>query len=74
MSGLEGMTMSGIVVWIYLVFGELTALLALSDDEGAAQIRWLAQRREWLPYVGAVVVVVAWPAAAPFLLLFPKKR
>jgi len=66
--------MSWIVLWIYLVVGELTALLALSDDEGAAQIRWLAQRREWLPYVGAVLVVVAWPAAAPFLLLFPKNR
>ena len=66
--------MSAIFVWIYLVIGELTALLALSDDEGAAQIRWLAERRGWLPYVGAVLVVVAWPAAAPFLLLFPKKR
>ena len=66
--------MSGIFVWIYLVIGELTALLALSDEEGAAQIRWLAERRGWLPYLGAVLVVVAWPAAAPFLLLFPKKR
>jgi len=70
----EGATMSGFVVWLYFVMGELTALLALSDDEGAAQIRWLAQRRGWLPYVGAVVLVVAWPAAAPFLLLFPKRR
>ena len=66
--------MSGFVVWLYFVMGELTVLLALSDDEGAAQIRWLAQRRGWLPYVGAAVVVAAWPAAAPFLLLFPKRR
>ena len=66
--------MTGFVVWLYVVIGELTALLALSDAEGAAQIRWLAQRRGWLPYVGAIMVVVAWPAAAPFLLLFPKKR
>ena len=66
--------MSGFVVWLYFVIGELTALLALSDDEGAAQIHWLAQRRGWLPYVGTVVVIVAWPAAAPFLLLFPKRR
>jgi hypothetical protein len=65
---------SGFVVWLYFVIGELTALLASSDDEGAAQIQWLAQRRGWLPYVGALMVVVAWPAAAPFLLLFPKKR
>ena len=66
--------MSGFVVWLYVITGELTALLALSDDEGAAQIRWLAQRRGWLPYVGTVVVIIAWPAAAPFLLLLPKKR
>jgi hypothetical protein len=66
--------MSGFVVWLYVITGELTALLALSDDEGAAQIRWLAQRRGWLPYVGTVAVIIAWPAAAPFLLLLPKKR
>jgi len=66
--------MSAFLVWMYLVIGELTALLALSDEEGAAQIQWLAERREWLPYVGAVVVIIAWPAAAPFLLLLPKQR
>jgi len=66
--------MSGFVVWLYVVIGEFTALVALSDDEGAEKIRWLAQRGGWLPYVGAVVVVAAWPAAAPFLLLFPMKR
>ena len=66
--------MSGFVVWLYVVIGELTALVALSDDEGAAKIRWLAQRGGWLPYVGTVVVIIAWPAAAPFLLLLPKKR
>ena len=66
--------MSGFVVWLYVIIGQLTVLLALSDNEGAAQMRWLAQRGGWLPYVGAAVMVLAWPAAAPFLLLFPRKR
>jgi uncharacterized membrane protein YdjX (TVP38/TMEM64 family) len=66
--------MSGFVVWLYVIIGQVTVLVALSDDESAEQMRWLAQRGGWLPYVGTVVMVLAWPAAAPFLLLFPKKR
>jgi len=66
--------MSGFVVWLYVIIGQLAVLLALSDNEGAEQMRRLAQRGGWLPYVGADVMVVVWPAAAPFLFLLPKKR
>jgi hypothetical protein len=66
--------MSWIVLCLYFVIGELTVLLALSDDEGAAQAQRLAQKGEWIPYIGAVVAVTAWPAAAPLLLMLAKKK
>jgi hypothetical protein len=66
--------MGSVILWLYFVIGELTVLLALSDDEGTAQVRWLAQRGEWLPYVGVIVVATAWPAAAPLLLILPKRK
>jgi hypothetical protein len=66
--------MSWVVLWLYLVIGELTLLLALSDDEGVAQVQWLAQRKEWLPYVGAILMITAWPAAAPLLLMLAKRK
>ena len=59
---------------LYFVIGELTVLLALSDDEGMEQVRWLSQRGEWLPYAGAIVVVTAWPAAAPLLVTLAKRK
>jgi hypothetical protein len=31
-------------------------------------------RGEWLPYAGAIVVVTAWPAAAPLLVMFAKRK
>jgi hypothetical protein len=66
--------MSWVVFSLYFVIGELTVLLALSDEEGAAQAQWLAQKGEWIPYIGAVVAVTAWPAAAPLLLMLAKKK
>ena len=66
--------MSWIVLCLYFVIGELTVLLALSDDEGAAQAQRLAQKGEWIPYIWAVVAVTAWPAAAPLLLMLAKKK
>jgi hypothetical protein len=66
--------MSWVILGLYVVMGELTVLLALSDDEGVAQVQWLAQKGEWLPYVGAIVAITAWPAAAPLLLMFPKRK
>jgi hypothetical protein len=59
---------------LYFVIGELTVLLALSNDEGMEQVRWLAQRGEWLPYAGVIVVVTTWPAAAPLLVMFAKRK
>jgi hypothetical protein len=67
-------TMSWFFIWLYFVTGEFTALLALRDEEGAAQVQWLAQKRWWAPYVGTMVVIIAWPAAVPLLLLLPKKK
>jgi hypothetical protein len=66
--------MGSVILWLYFVIGELTVLLALSDDEGTAQVRRLAQRGEWLPYVGVIVVATAWPAVAPLLLMLPKRK
>lgn len=66
--------MSWVVLWLYFVIGELTVLLALSDDEGAAQVQWLAQKGEWVPYIGAIVAITAWPAAAPLLLMLAKRK
>lgn len=67
--------MTWLTVWLYLVVGELVAIVALGDDEGAAQIRWLfGKARWWMPYVGAAVFVIVWPLAALALLVMPRKR
>jgi len=66
--------MSGLFIWLYFVIGEFIALLALGDEVGAAQVQWLAQKRWWAPYIGTMVVIIAWPAALPILLLFPSRK
>ena len=69
-----GAAMGWEVVCLYFVIGELATLLVLGNDEGAAQVRSLAQRVWWAPYAWANVMIMAWPAAAPlFLLLFKSK-
>ena len=63
-----------ILSWAYLIAGEISALLALSDEDAAAGVQWLAYRgRWWLPYAGAVAFVLTWPAPVTFVLLFPRK-
>jgi len=49
--------MSSDVVWLYFVIGELATLLVLSNEEGTAQIRSLAQRGWWAPYAWANVMI-----------------
>jgi hypothetical protein len=73
---LEEIPMSWFLLgWAYLVAGEITALLALTDEEATARVQWLAYRgRWWLPYAGAAVLVLAWPAAVTLVWLFPKKN
>ena len=64
-----------ILFWAYLVAGEITALLALSDEDATASVQWLAHRgRWWLPYAGAAAFVLTWPVAVTFVLLFPGKK
>jgi hypothetical protein len=61
--------------WAYLVAGEITALLALTDEAATASVQWLAYRGSWwLPYAGAAAFVLAWPIAVTFVLLFPSNR
>jgi len=62
------------LVWLYIVVGEFLVLLVVSDEDGVAQVQWLAHKTPWwAPYAGAVIFVVAWPAAAPLSLLLPYK-
>jgi len=61
------------LVWLYILVGEFLVLFAVSDEDGAAQVQWLAHKAPWrAPYAGAVIFVVAWPAAVPLSLLLPK--
>jgi len=62
-----------VIVWLYFIIGELTTLLAL-DDEAAVRVRSLAQKVWWLPYGGALLVIIAWPVAASLLRLLPNKK
>jgi hypothetical protein len=64
-----------LLAWAYLVAGEITALLALADEETSTHVQWLAYRRSWwLPYAGAAAFVIAWPAAVTLVLFYPKKK
>jgi len=65
-----GDQMSGFLAWFYLVLGEIVVLIALSDRDAAAEVRWYSQHAKWwVPYAVAVVFVIVWPAAALLLLL-----
>jgi hypothetical protein len=61
--------MSGLIIWLYVVIGQLTVLLVLDDEEGVTQFRSARQRGWWAPYGAAIFMVIAWPAA-DLLLLF----
>jgi hypothetical protein len=57
-------------LWLYLVVGEVVALLAISDEEGADHVHWLSRRTPWWgPYAGTAVFVMTWPIAAVVLVL-----
>jgi len=63
-----------LLVWVYLIAGEITAVLALSDEDATDGVQWLALtgKRWWLPYVGAAAFVLAWPAAITLIVLTRK--
>ena len=60
--------MSWLIIWLYLVIGQLTVLLLLNDQEGVTQFQSAKQRGWWVPYGAAVLMVIAWPAADLLLL------
>jgi hypothetical protein len=60
--------MSWLIIWLYLVIGQLTVLLLLDDEEGVTQFQSAKQRGWWVPYGAAVLMVIAWPAADLLLL------
>jgi hypothetical protein len=64
--------MTWLLIWLYLVTGELTVLWVLRGDKEAPRFHWLAEEKWWVPYSGAIGVVIAWPAVAALLLLVPK--
>jgi hypothetical protein len=55
--------MSWLIIWLYIVIGQLTVLLVLDDKEGATQFQSARQRGLWSPYVAAISMIIAWPAA-----------
>ena len=61
--------MSWLIIWAYVVIGQLTVLLVLDDEEGVTQFRSAKQRGWWAPCGAAIFMVIAWPAA-DLLLLF----
>ena len=61
--------MGGLIIWLYVIIGQLTVLLVLDDEEGVTQFQSARQRGWWAPYGAAIFMVIAWPAA-DLLLLF----
>ena len=66
--------MSWLIIWLYVVIGQLTVLLVLDDEEGVTQFQSAKQRGWWIPYGGAILMVIAWPAADLVLLSFSKSE
>ena len=65
--------MSGLIIWLYVVIGQLTVLLVLDDEEGVTQFQAAKQRGWWAPYGAVIFMVIAWPAADLLLLSFSKE-
>ena len=61
-----------VAVWVYLIIGEFTVLWVLGGAKKMAQFYWLAEEKWWVPYSGAIGMVVAWPAVVALLLFVPK--
>ena len=66
--------MSWLIIWAYVVIGQLTILLILDDEEGVTQFQSAKQRGRWIPYGAAILMVVAWPAADLVLLSFSRSE
>jgi hypothetical protein len=67
--------MSGLAVWLYMISGEVVALLALFDHDVVVLIRSVGKSvRWWIAFAGAVIFVGTWPIASLLLLLLPKRR
>jgi len=60
--------------WLYVVVGELVALLVLDDEVAAAEIRSLEQKGRYAPYRAAIMVVLAWPAVGRLLQSLSKSK
>ena len=66
--------MSWLIIWLYVVIGQLTVLLVLDDEEGITQFQSAKQRGTWIPYGAAILMVIAWPAADLLLLSFSRSE
>jgi hypothetical protein len=66
--------MSWLIIWLYVVMGQLTVLLLLGDEEGFTRFRSAKQRGWWAPYGAAILMVIAWPAADLLLLSFSRSK
>ena len=66
--------MSWGIIWLYAVIGELTVLLLLDDEEGAALVQSVRQRGWWAPFGTAILMIIAWPAADLLLLSFSRSK
>ena len=66
--------MSWLIIWLYIVIGQLTVLLVLDDEGGVTQFQSAKQRGWWIPYGGAILMVIAWPAADLLLLSFSRSE
>ena len=66
--------MSWFIIWLYVVIGQLTVLFVLDDEEGVTQFQSVKQRGWWIPYGGAILMVIAWPAADLLLLSFSRSE
>ena len=64
--------MTWVAVWFYFIIGEIAVLWVLGGNENAARFHWLAEEKWWVPYSGAIGVVITWPAVVALLLFVPK--
>jgi hypothetical protein len=66
--------MSGLIIWLYVIIGQLTVLLLLDDEEGVTQFQAAKQRGWWAPYGVAILMVFAWPSADLLLRFWSRSK
>jgi hypothetical protein len=66
--------MSWLIIWLYVVIGQLSVLMVLDDEEGVTLFRSVKQRGSWAPYGAAIFMVIAWPSADLLLLFFSRSK